>query len=65
MLMANRHLDRDLETVFLMSDKEMAHVSSTLIKQIAPHASDAMMAEFVPQCVIEPLRRRLESRAST
>ena len=65
MLMANRHLDRDLETVFLMADKELAHVSSTLIKQIAPHATDAEMAEFVPQVVIEPLRRRLEERGAT
>ena len=64
MLMANRHLDRDLETVFLMADKELAHVSSTLIKQIAPHASDAMMGEFVPPCVVEPLRRRLEERGA-
>ncbi len=34
MLMANRQLDSDVETVFLMADEHYAHVSSSLIKQI-------------------------------
>ena len=32
MLMANRQLDPEIETVFLMADEEYAHVSSSLIK---------------------------------
>ncbi len=40
MMMANRQLDPGIETVFLMADKEFAHVSSSLIKQIAPLADD-------------------------
>ncbi len=64
MLMANRQLDPDIETVFLMSDEEFAHVSSSLLKQIAAMSDDdARLARFVPQEVIAPLRAKL-SRAS-
>jgi pantetheine-phosphate adenylyltransferase len=59
MMIANRHLDRDIETVFLMADEEFAHVSSTLIKQIAPLATDEMLAQFVPREIIPLLRERM------
>ena len=36
MTMANRRLNDDLETVFLMADGEYVHVSSSLIKQVTP-----------------------------
>ena len=48
MMMANRQLDPDIETVFLMADEEFAHVSSSLIKQITPLSSDEKLAKFVP-----------------
>lgn len=64
MLMANRQLDPDIETVFLMSDEEFAHVSSSLLKQIAAMSDDdARLARFVPLEVIAPLRAKL-SKAS-
>lgn len=59
MMMANRHLDPGIETVFLMADEEFAHVSSTLIKQIAALASDEMLARFVPPEIIPALRDHL------
>ena len=59
MMLANRQLDPGIETVVLMADREFAHVSSSLIKQIAPLASDGELAKFVPQEVIEPLRRKM------
>jgi pantetheine-phosphate adenylyltransferase len=59
MLMANRQLDPGIETVFLMADEEFAHVSSTLLKQITPHASDEKLARFVPREVIPQLRAKL------
>src|SRR5688572_30109303 len=49
MMMANRHLDPGIETVFLMADEEYSHVSSSLIKQITPLADDDMLARFVPR----------------
>lgn len=59
MTMANRQLDAGIETVFLMSDEELSHVSSSLIKQIAPLADDAALARFVPRVVVEPLRKKV------
>ena len=59
MMMANRKLSPDLETVFLMSDGKYAHVSSSLIKQLTPLASDEQLAEFVPVSIISDLRKKL------
>ena len=59
MLMANRQLDSDIETVFLMSDENYSHVSSSLIKQIALLSNDEMLARFVPLQIIEPLRQKM------
>ena len=58
MLMANRQLDHEVETVFLMADEEFAHISSTLLKQITPLASDEKLARFVPKVVIPKLREK-------
>lgn len=59
MMMANRALNDDLETVFLMADGEYAHVSSSLIKQITPLADDEQLARFVPAAIIPDLRKKL------
>lgn len=59
MMLANRQLDPGIETVVLMADKEFAHVSSTLIKQIAPLAGDDELAHFVPPEVVVALRRKM------
>jgi len=48
MMMANRRLAPDVETLFMLADGELAHVSSSLIKQIAPLASDEALARFLP-----------------
>jgi pantetheine-phosphate adenylyltransferase len=60
MMMANRHLDPGIETVFLMADEEFAHVSSSLIKQITPLADDEMLARFVPQAIVPAIRAKLQ-----
>ena len=62
MMMANRQLNDDLDTVFLMADSDFAHVSSTLIKQITPLADDEQLAKFVPRSIVDDLRSKLESR---
>lgn len=59
MTIANRQLDPGIETVFLMADGEYAHVSSSLFKQIAPLAGDVELSRFVPQEVIEEVRRKM------
>jgi len=63
MQMANRHLDPGLETVFLVADERFAHVSSSLLKQIAPLATDEMLRQFIPPPIVEPLRRKIPRRA--
>jgi pantetheine-phosphate adenylyltransferase len=60
MTMANKHLDPGIETVFLMADEEFVHVSSSLLKQIAPLADDDMLARFVPRSIIPALRTKLQ-----
>ncbi len=59
MTLANRQLDPTIETVFLMADDKYSHVSSSLIKQIAPLAGDKELAKFVPSEVVEALRRKI------
>lgn len=65
MMMANRQLDADLETVFLMADEEYAHVSSSLIKQIALLSDDKMLSRFVPRAIIKPLRQKLQAQSAS
>jgi pantetheine-phosphate adenylyltransferase len=59
MMMANRRLAPDVETLFMIADGELAHVSSSLIKQIATVASDGELARFLPRSVVPALRARL------
>ena len=59
MLMGNRELDPDMETIFLMADEQYTHVSSTLIKEITPLCSDEKLAHFVPKLIIPTLRAKL------
>jgi pantetheine-phosphate adenylyltransferase len=65
MTMANRRLNDELETIFLMADGEFAHVSSTLIKQIAPLADDEQLSRFVPRQIIPALRAKLVCEGPT
>ena len=67
MSLANRVLDADIESVFLMSSERYNHVSSSLIKQIARMGTanlEQKLAEFVPKSVIGPLVERLASAGS-
>ena len=59
MMMANRRLAPDVETLFMIADGELAHVSSSLIKQIASVADDEELARFLPINVVHTLRSRL------
>lgn len=59
MMMANRQLNPEIETVFLMADEEFSHVSSSLIKQITPLSGDDELAKFVPMEIIPALRAKI------
>src|SRR5215470_1793103 len=58
MTLANRKLDAGVETVFLMADEQFSHVSSSLLKQITPLATDEELVRFVPPIVIRELRKK-------
>jgi len=64
MMMANRRLAADVETLFMIADGELAHVSSSLIKQIAPLASDEALSRFLPPAVVHAMRAKLSHVAS-
>jgi pantetheine-phosphate adenylyltransferase len=63
MMMANRRLASDVETLFMIADGELAHVSSSLIKQIAPLADDEALARFLPTPVVRAVRRKMTAPA--
>lgn len=58
MALANRALDAEIETVFLMASERFSHISSTLIKQVAQlgkHSAAERLSGFVPPQVVAPL----------
>ncbi|MHC4399812.1 MAG: pantetheine-phosphate adenylyltransferase [Planctomycetota bacterium] len=62
MMMANRRLAPDVETLFMIADGELAHVSSSLIKQIAPLAGDEELRVFLPGEVVDAVRAKVSGR---
>jgi len=59
MMMANRRLAPDVETLFMLADGDLAHVSSSLIKQIASVATDEELRRFLPASVVQAVRRKM------
>ena len=59
MMMANRRLAPDIETLFMIADGELAHVSSSLIKEIAPIANAQIFANFLPKPIVQKVLERL------
>lgn len=66
MTLANRALDSEIETVFLMASEKYTHISSTLIKQIAQmgqsHAAEKLH-EFLPKEIVAPLVAKYQPRS--
>jgi pantetheine-phosphate adenylyltransferase len=60
MALMNRHLT-GLETVFLTGDPRLAHISSSLVKEVAAHGGD--VAGLVPDAVLQPLVARVRPGA--
>ncbi len=63
MSLANRVLDNNIESVFLMAGERYNHISSSLIKQIAQLGQRDMrgrLKEFLPANIIEPLIARVQ-----
>lgn len=65
MTLANRVLDEEIESVFLMSAERYAHISSSLIKQIARMAREDVserLKDFVQKPIIEALVQKLREQ---
>lgn len=59
MARTNADLSPGFETVFLAPSKDTAHLSATLVRQIASMGGD--VSEFVPECVGRALTERFKS----
>jgi len=56
----NRHLDEQIETIFLAPAEEYAFISSTLVREIAGLGGD--MTRFVPSPVTAALAKKLSAK---
>jgi pantetheine-phosphate adenylyltransferase len=61
MVLANRRLAPDIETIVLVGSPEVAHISSRLVQEV--HASDGDVGLFVPPLVAAALERRRAGQA--
>jgi len=59
MTLTNHRLDPGVETVFLMADGEYAHISSSLIKQVARYGGPTALGRFVPGELVEPIMAKI------
>lgn len=55
MALMNRHLEPNLETLFVMPNEQFSYTSSTLVKQVAKFGGD--VAHFVPPNVADALKK--------
>lgn len=65
MTLANHVLDGEIESVFLMSAEKFAHISSSLIKQIARMAKEDVserLKDFVQKPIIDALIKKLREQ---
>ncbi|MDR2346743.1 MAG: pantetheine-phosphate adenylyltransferase [Planctomycetaceae bacterium] len=61
MMMANRRLAPEIETLFMVADGELAHVSSSLIKEISSIADETEFAKFLPQPIVKTVINKLKN----
>lgn len=61
MALMNRRLDRDIQTVFLMTDFKWMYLSSTIIKEVAKH--DGNIKGLVPDVIIPKVYSRFAQLA--
>ncbi|NLY72082.1 MAG: pantetheine-phosphate adenylyltransferase [Tissierellia bacterium] len=56
MAQINREMNKDVETLFMMTRLEYAYLSSSIVKEIARHGGN--INEFVPANVVQALRKK-------
>ena len=60
MALMNRNLGPNIETVFLVSDEMKSYIRSSLVREIWGHNAD--VSEFIPETVLEALRKKNEAK---
>ncbi len=55
MALMNRHLNQQVETIFVMPNEQFSYTSSTLVKQVAKYGGD--VSHFVPANVAAALKK--------
>lgn len=58
----NKNLNRDLETVFFMTDEKLLFISSSMIKEVAKFGGN--VRDYVPQLVEKELKKKLKLSGS-
>ena len=61
MALMNKHLNPELETIFMMPSQEYFYVSSSRLRELARFGRD--VSEFVPEIVAVKLKERFAKRA--
>ncbi|CAM2008965.1 pantetheine-phosphate adenylyltransferase [Acanthopleuribacter pedis] len=61
MAMMNRHLDEDIETVFLMPKTDYSYLSSRMVKEVARLGGD--VSALVPPLIETSLRKKFNGEA--
>jgi pantetheine-phosphate adenylyltransferase len=59
MALMNRHLEPQLETLFVMPNEQFSYTSSSLVKQVAKYGGD--VAHFVPPNVAAELKKAFQN----
>ncbi|SDL89296.1 pantetheine-phosphate adenylyltransferase [Halarsenatibacter silvermanii] len=54
----NKVLDEEIETIFMMTDPEFSHISSSLVKEVARFDGD--LEKFLPESSAEALDQKIE-----
>jgi pantetheine-phosphate adenylyltransferase len=56
MALLNKHIDNEIETIFLMADLQNSFLSSSAIRDLARNKAD--ISSLVPECVVEDIKRK-------
>ena len=55
----NRHLDQELETVFLLAEPKYSHISSSILKEVWTFNGD--VKEYLPEAVYQASEEKREN----
>lgn len=60
MALANRKIERGIDTLFLASSEKYTYLSSTVVKEMARYGTD--LRDFVPREIIDDIIKKIEKR---